>query len=43
MNRITYVNYVIYTKVDERYVIAYDDDRRSEALKIIGRWAANPD
>lgn len=28
-------------KGDERYIILYSDSHRSEALRQLGRWAAN--
>lgn len=28
---------------EERYVIVFDDDQRTEAFRTLGRWAANPE
>lgn len=30
-------------KGDERYIVLFAEDRRSDALRIVGRWASNPD
>ena len=37
------VNVIALVKGGERYVFLYDDDSRAEALKTLGRYAANPD
>ena len=37
------INVIALVKGGERYVFLYDDDSRAEALKTLGRYAANPD
>ena len=37
------VNVLALVKGDERYVFIFDDDNRTETLRQIGRYAANPD
>ena len=37
------VNVLALCKERERYVLLFDDARRGEALKTIGRWAGNPE
>ena len=37
------INVIALVKGGERYVFLYDDDSRAEALKALGRSAANPD
>ena len=37
------INVIALVKGGERYVFLYDDDSRAEALKALGRYAANPD
>ena len=37
------INVIALVKGGERYVFLYDDDSRVEALKTLGRYAANPD
>ena len=37
------VNVLALVKGDERYVFMFDDDNRTETLRLIGRYAANPE
>ena len=37
------INVIALVKGGERYVFLYDDDSRAEALRTLGRHAANPD
>ena len=37
------VNVIALVKGTERYVFLYDDDSRDEAIRAIGRHAANPE
>ena len=37
------VNVIALVKGNERYVFLYDDDSRDEAIRALGRHAANPD
>ncbi|MFM8634763.1 MAG: hypothetical protein ACKOEX_08135 [Planctomycetia bacterium] len=37
------INVIALVKGGERYVFLYDDDSRAEALRTLGRYAANPD
>ena len=37
------INVLALVKGEERYVFLYDDDNRSEALRILGRFASNPE
>jgi hypothetical protein len=37
------INVIALVKGEERYVFLYDDDSREEALRSIGRHAANPE
>lgn len=37
------INVLALVKGEERYVFLYDDDNRAEALRMLGRYAANPD
>lgn len=45
MNRVTKqdTNVLALVKGDERYVFLYDDDRRSDALRVLGTFASNPE
>jgi len=47
MNRLptidTDINVLALVKDEERYVFLFDDDNRTETLRQIGRYAANPD
>ncbi len=37
------INVLALVKGEERYIFLYDDDRRSEALRTLGRFASNPE
>ena len=37
------INVIALVKGSERYVFLYDDESREETLKMLGRYAANPD
>lgn len=37
------INVIALVKGGERYVFLYDDDSRAEAIKTLGRYAANPE
>lgn len=37
------INVIALVKGGERYVFLYDDASRAEALRTLGRFAANPD
>ena len=37
------INVLALVKGDERYVFLYEDDRRAETLRTLGRFASNPD
>jgi hypothetical protein len=37
------LNVLALVKGGERYVFLFDDDNRAEALRTLGRFAANPD
>ncbi len=37
------INVLALVKGEERYVFLYDDSRRAEALRTLGRYASNPD
>lgn len=37
------LNMAALVKESERYVFLYDDASRTEALKMLGRFASNPD
>ena len=37
------VNVLALCKGRERYVLLFDDARRGQALRILGRWAGNPE
>jgi hypothetical protein len=37
------INVLALVKGEERYIFLFDDDRRSEALKTLGRFASNPE
>lgn len=39
----TDINVLALVKGDERYVFLYDDSNRTETLRQIGRYAANPE
>ena len=37
------INVLALVKGSERYVFLYDDVSRAEALRVLGRYASNPD
>jgi hypothetical protein len=37
------INVLALVKGEERYVFLYDDARRAEALRMLGRFASNPE
>lgn len=37
------INVLALVKGVERYVFLYDDDSRAEALRVLGRFASNPE
>lgn len=37
------INVLALVKGAERYVFLYDDDSRAETLRMLGRYASNPD
>lgn len=37
------MNVVCLVKGDERYVFLFDDDHKAETLRVIGRYATNPE
>lgn len=37
------INVIALVKGSERYVFLFDDDSRTETLKMLGRYAANPE
>ncbi len=37
------INVLALIKGEERYIFLYDDERRSEALRTLGRFASNPE
>ena len=37
------INVLALVKGQERYVFLYDDDSRAEALRVLGRYASNPE
>ena len=37
------INVLALVKGEERYVFLYDDDNRAETLRMLGRYASNPD
>ncbi len=37
------INVLALVKGSERYVFLYDDDRRADALRVLGRFASNPE
>ena len=39
----TEINVLALVKGDERYVFLFTDDNRTEALRQLGRYAANPE
>ena len=37
------INVLALVKGEERYIFLFDDDRRAEALRTLGRFASNPE
>lgn len=37
------INVLALVKGEERYVFLYDEDSRAEALRVLGRFASNPE
>jgi hypothetical protein len=37
------INVVALVKGNERYIFLYDDDNRARALRMLGRYASNPE
>ena len=37
------INVLALVKGEERYIVLYDDERKSEALRTLGRFASNPE
>ena len=37
------INVLAMVKGDERYVFLFDDESRGETLRLLGRYASNPD
>ena len=37
------INVLALVKGSERYIFLYDDSRRAETLRTLGRYASNPD
>lgn len=37
------INVLALVKGEERYVFLYDDENRAEALRMLGRFASNPE
>lgn len=37
------INVLALVKGSERYIFLFDDDRRAEALRTLGKYASNPD
>ena len=37
------INVLAMVKGDERYVFLFDDDSRAETLRLLGRYASNPE
>ncbi len=37
------INVLALVKGEERYIFLFDDSRRSEALRTLGRFASNPE
>ncbi len=36
------MNFIDYTRGNERYIMLFDDEHATEALRTLGRWACNP-
>ncbi len=39
----TDINVLALVKGEERYIFLFDDERRSEALRTLGKFASNPE
>lgn len=39
----TDITFIVLPRGNERYVVIFDDKHRAETLRVIGRWAANPE
>lgn len=37
------INVLAFVKGEERYVFLYDDENRAETLRMLGRYASNPE
>ncbi len=37
------INVLALVKGEERYIFLYDDEHRSDALRMLGRYASNPE
>ncbi len=37
------INILALVKGEERYIFLYDDDNRAETLRVLGRYASNPE
>jgi hypothetical protein len=37
------INVLALVKGQERYIFLYDDSQRAEALRVLGRYASNPE
>ena len=37
------INVLALVKGSERYIFLFDDDSRAETLRVLGRYASNPD
>lgn len=37
------INVLALVKGEERYIFLYDDDRKAETLRTLGRFASNPE
>lgn len=37
------INVLALVKGEERYIFLYDDSKRAETLRTLGRYASNPD
>ena len=37
------INVLALVKGEERYIFLFDDDNRAETLRVLGRFASNPD
>lgn len=37
------INMLALVKGGERYIVMFDDERKAEALRTLGRWATHPE